>query len=306
MPSAPSDEPATSPIGLRFTKMSGAGNDFVVLVEPPENLDFVELSRLLCRRGTSIGADGLFTLQRIPSGARMIHYNADGGVAELCLNGTRCAAAMALRLGWTAERHSGRVVIETGAGPVCAEASPEGIRMQVPPPGPVEAVVLEVDQVDLMGSGLPTDPDRPDRLLASTCNTGVPHLVVRVDAEVLATLDLDRFGPPLRAHPDLGPAGANVNFLAASDDLAVLRTFERGVEGETLACGTGAVACAAVLLHGRDGQRVLQTRGGSRLAVQARNDGEGERSWTLEGDARFVFEGTIESGALVDLTAGRL
>lgn len=289
-------------VGVRFTKMSGAGNDFVVLVEPPEGPDLADLSRRLCRRGISIGADGLFVLHRRPGGARMTHYNADGGLAELCLNGTRCAAAMALRLGWDGKDRPGHVVIETGAGPVRAAACGEGIQMHVPAPSPVHDIELDLERqlpgVDVTAVGLPTPPDDPTGVVAAACNSGVPHLVVLVDPDVLPTLDLERLGPPLRAHPDLGPAGANVNFLASTGNLRVLRTFERGVEGETLACGTGAVASAAVLLRGAAGEHVFQTRGGFDQVVEARAEPTGEYAWTLTGEARFVAEGTIEEGAL--------
>lgn len=305
---APAD-PLVAAVGLGFTKMSGAGNDFVVLVDPPTPIDLAELSRRLCRRGTSVGADGLFVLHRISGGARMTHHNADGGVAELCLNGTRCAAAMALRLGWADERAPGRVLIETGAGPVHAEACAQGIRMQVPTPGPVQDVVLELGApergvTDLAALGLPTPPDEPNDLVAATCNTGVPHLVVRVEPEVLPALDLERLGPPLRAHRDLGSAGANVNFLAKAGEPRALRTFERGVEGETLACGTGAVACAAALLREHTGSLAFRTRGGFDLTVTARSEESGERSWWLTGEARFVYDGTLDEGALVETLAG--
>ena len=287
--------------GLRFTKMSGAGNDFVVLVDPPSGLELDELSRLLCRRGTSVGADGLFTLHRIPGGARMTHHNADGGVAELCLNGTRCAAAMALRLGW-GEHDTDRVLIETGAGPVRAGRGGEGIRMQVPVPGPVRDLALDLGDraggLDLAHIGLPTQPGEPTQVRASFCDTGVPHLVVEVAPEVLPSLDLDRLGPPLRGHSALGPAGANVDFVATTGEPVALRTFERGVEGETLACGTGAVACAAVRLRGADGACTFRTRGGFDLLVEARSSATGT-DWTLTGEARFVFEGILGDGALV-------
>ena len=284
-------------IGLRFTKMSGAGNDFVVLVEPPTELDFAELARRVCRRGTSVGADGLFLLHRISAGARMTHYNADGGVAELCLNGTRCAADLAMHLGWSPHPGEGRVTIETGAGPVRAERWEDGVRMEVPVPGPVRNVALRLEKET---GDLPVSSAAPECVLAATCNTGVPHLVVQVASSRLVGLDLDRLGPPLRAHPDLGSAGANVNFVAAgaAPEPRVLRTFERGVEGETLACGTGAVACAAVLLEGRDGTQTFRTQGGFQLTVDARTV-DGERTWTLAGEARSVFEGTIHEGALV-------
>lgn len=277
---------------LEFYKLSGAGNDFIALTARPEQ-DPAELALLLCRRGLSVGADGLFILERIEDPAspeanpiRMHHWNADGGTADLCLNGTRCAARLAFELGW----HHGADTVEiwTGAGVVTAERTADAVRTHVPVPS-----VPQNHSFDL-GTGR--------TVRAFLCNSGVPHAVRLLSPEEWAKLDVDREGAALRSHSDLGAAGANVNFVLNTDSPlnnleerpTPIRTYERGVEGETLACGTGAVACAAVLRAlGRGNEHRFKTRGGGILTVR-----ESHGSWSLEGDARIVLCGTIRDGAL--------
>lgn len=264
-----------------FYKLSGGGNDFLALVEP-EVEPSPESIRAWCARGVSLGADGLFTLSRRGSGARMIHYNADGGRAELCVNGTRCAARLAFHLGWSAES----IAVETDSGVIEASAAGrDSVSLELTPPeAEPQAMTLIVDERPVDGWRL---------------RVGGPHFVVAW-TESLARAPLESLGPPLRAHEDLGPAGANVHFVDfAGPHRFGIRSWERGVEAETLACGSGVLATAAVgLAAGRlELPVVALTRGGFELEVDGdTSDGRLTR-WTLTGDARLIAQGSLHTGA---------
>lgn len=271
--------------GVPFLRVSGAGNDFLALAEPAAD-PAAERIRAWCRRGVSLGADGLFVLRRRPAegtGGRaavdMAYFNADGGAADLCLNGTRCAAQVAFHLGWAA----GEVEVATGAGPVVARrVDATAVAVELPRPEEGEEVELAVGGRTVRG-----------RFLV----VGVPHLVVEWPAG-LAAAPLAELGPPLRRHPRF-PHGANVSFvhLPAADRLEV-RTWERGVEAETLACGTGVLAAVAVgVAQGRLTLPVtVLTAGGFEMTVAASPDSADADSadrWALAGDARVLAEGRL-------------
>lgn len=269
-----------------YSRLSGGGNDFLALVEPGEPPGPEEV-RALCRRGLSLGADGFFTLRRVGdgSGARMDYFNADGEGAALCLNGTRCAARLAFELGW--DDGGGRVEILTGAGAVGARVTADGaIEVEVEPPSGVPALIEVVaDRRTWSGWQIPI---------------GVPHFVLPWFG-TLAQAPVEELGPALRHAPELGPEGANVDFVRfPRRDLIELRTYERGVEAETLACGTGALAAAAIGLATGESELPLEvlTRGGYRLKVAGEVEDRRPRAWTLAGDARLVARGEIEAGAL--------
>lgn len=259
--------------------MSGAGNDFIALPEPAEPPTADEV-RALCRRSISVGADGVFAINRTEDGVRMIHWNADGGRAELCLNGSRCAAQLAFHLGWAQEAFE----LETDAGRLQAFAVDEA-RTQITLPPIVskpEARTLRVEDTDYS---------------THFVEVGVPHLVLDsrdLGHPEVATVPVASLSPPLRSHPQLAH-GANVNFVETLDPGRInLRTFERGVEAETLACGTGAIASVAVgIQEGRLQAPVrVRTTGGIELEV----DGDESRSKIL-GDARLISRGEILPGA---------
>lgn len=263
-----------------FYKLSGAGNDFLALVEP-DRPPTAEEVRAWCRRGLSAGADGLFVLERSRPGAvRMTYRNADGGEAALCINGARCAARLAFELGWAPE--DGAVTVETGAGPLPARRTgPTEIALEVPvPDAPPKALELALEERIVRG------------LLVTV---GVPHLVVEWP-EDLAEAPVAALGPGLRSHGELGPAGANVDFVRYGGRNRVdVRSFERGVEAETLACGTGVLAAVAAGLA-RDRlalpARAL-TRGGFVLEVDGLAKGPDVHRWSLAGDARLVLRGHL-------------
>ena len=261
-----------------FYKVSGSGNDFLALAEPfgtppPETI------RAWCRRGVSVGADGLFVLRRAGGGATMDYFNADGLPADLCLNGTRCAAQLAFHLGWA----EGTVAVKTGAGGFSARRIDE-TQVAVDLPAPTEPPQeLTVDAGGASWAGY--------RL-----TVGVPHFVL-LWPEGLEHAPVRELGAEIRRHPAFGPPGTNVNFVRfPGPDRMEIRTFERGVEDETLSCGTGVLASAFVGLSTGNVRLPLRvaTQGGFELAV------EGDLSqgrWSLAGDARLVAEGEMLPGA---------
>lgn len=274
----------------RFYKLSGAGNDFVALAEP-ENDPAPEEIVGWCRRGLSLGADGVFVLRRTPSSGStprvaMTHYNADGGLAELCFNGARCAARLAFHLGW-AERE---VEVATEAGVFRAEPSQRPGSVTIEAPVPQKAPKRM--QLTVAGEA---DPIEAFHLVV-----GVPHLVVPTSGP-LAELDIAKLGPPLRRHPDLGPPGANVNFVSFPEThVLAVRTWERGVEGETLACGSGIIASARVglMLGAVSLPLEIQSAGGRPLRLDGTLEEGVPVAWRLEGDARVVAEGTVTPEAI--------
>jgi diaminopimelate epimerase len=258
-----------------FYKVSGGGNDFVALAEPG-TAPSPETIRAWCRRGVSLGADGVFVLRKGQAGIGMDYYNSDGHPADLCLNGTRCAAQLAFHLGWAGDS----VTIETGSGRVAARKLDEArVTLELPVPEAPREEALEVDGIHHAGYRL---------------RVGVPHFVL-VWPESLDRAPVESLGRALRYHPTLGKAGANVNFVRFPDRHRMeIRTYERGVEAETLACGSGIVGSTAVGVHlGRLELPVqVSVQGGFELEV-----GREESSWTLAGDARVIARGTLLEGA---------
>lgn len=271
---------------LQYYKLSGCGNDFLALVEPEHDPAQREIAAW-CRRGVSLGADGFFILRRGDGAVVMDYFNADGRPADLCLNGTRCAARLAFELGW-AERE---LVVATGAGPIRARPSGRGhgeIEIEIPtPPSPHEIEAAAAGET-WRGWFVPV---------------GVPHFVI-VWSESLARAPLEHAGPELRRHNAFGAAGTNVNFVRfPTAGRLEIRTYERGVEAETLACGTGVLAAAAAgLASGRSAlPLVALTRGGFELQLRAVDD----RRWALTGDARILAAGALRAEAAVGPDAAR-
>jgi len=264
---------------VEFTKMSGAGNDFIVLDNRFFAFSDDELSRLairLCHRREGIGADGLMALAfptEVRADARLVYYNADGSRATLCGNGARCMARFARWAGVEAEP----LTLQTDAGPLTAFVPPQEsdpVRISMPVP----AHFRNTDEV-LRGTDYVW--------------TGTEHLVRFVDR--LEEAPVATLGPVLRGHPGFGDRGVNVNFVEVTEDGLKVRTWEKGVEGETLACATGAVAAVAVAAAqyriSRDKPVPVQAPGG--MLVVTLPQSEGEPTW-LEGPTRTVFRGTFE------------
>lgn len=266
---------------IQFWKMNGAGNDFVV-VDNRENQ--LSLSReeiaLLCQRQRGIGADGLLAVEPAENGAdyRMRYYNADGGEAEMCGNGARCFARFVNRLN---HNQLEQVSFETLAGVIHAKFLGDHVRIDL---GRPQDQKLNT-QLDIDGQNL----------TVHFVNTGVPHAVVIVDD--LENTDIRGLGSTLRHHDHFAPSGTNVNFMQVlADDHIAIRTYERGVEDETLACGTGMVACALIHHQLNDAALPIKTtvRGGDTLLVDLESNPAGDyENAKLTGPAEFTFEGTF-------------
>jgi diaminopimelate epimerase len=266
--------------GQPFYKMTGSGNDFVVFDSTggvAAHLEKVETIRSLSARGTGVGADGVVFLEKSGEGdVRMRYYNSDGSEAALCGNASLCSTRLSVELGLA---QGGGFLLHTAAGSLRAR-----IRDNLPEVDlePVREVRLDARELGI----------QPGERRLGYARVGVPHVVVEVpDVE---PVDVAGRGPELRHHRSLAD-GANVNFVARRPDGEfTYRTFERGVEAETLACGTGAVA-TAILLSGWEesgGETTLWTRSGLPLTVSLKRDRD---SWlpSLRGEGRIVFEGRI-------------
>jgi diaminopimelate epimerase len=268
------------PTGRRFYKMSGSGNDFVFVdarTEAPGSL--MEPGRIsaLCARGTGVGADGVVFLERSSvADVKLIYINADGSIADLCGNATLCTTRLAVELRAAAPE---ALTIETGSGIVRARIRPDG------------APEIDLQPVSDVRSQHPDIPMVSGESHLGFALVGVPHVSIVVDD--VSTADVVGRGRPIRHHASL-PAGANVNFVSRSGAGWRIRTFERGVEGETLACGTGAVASAILLSSWglADRSVALETRSGRTLTVTLdRNGGSWQPS--LSGAATVVFTGSL-------------
>jgi len=253
-------------------KVEGAGNDFLLGVGSwARRLDGEpELVRQICDRRRGIGADGCLALEaESNSRVRLGYRNADGGEAAFCANGTRCAARAAVEVLGCDQN----LVVETGWADIPAEVYDARVSLELPPPG-----------------SAPKNPEIDGSTVArGLCqlDVGVPHLVAATHG--LADLDLDAIAPPFRNHEVLGPEGANVNFYEiASDGSVMVRSWERGVEGETLSCGSGLVAVAVVVMANNEVGRVeLVPLSGDRLVVEALGDPP-VCATRFTGPARFV------------------
>ena len=278
---------------VEFTKMSGAGNDFIVIDNRFFFFDEEELSRLaktLCPRRTGIGADGLLAFNEPDDPShhyRMKYMNADGSLGTMCGNGARCLARFAVLVGMPA----GELVFESDAGIYKAlinENEDEPVRLYVQPPA------LYVEEVQVIA------PEANGHQVAGIW-TGTEHVVLFVDDVERAPVDT--VGPAIRGDAALAPTGANVNFVQVMDDGHTgearlrVRTYEKGVEAETLACGTGAMASVVIafkkgLIQKPKGAVFMP---GGQLEVGFDVSGEGLiENLYLEGPAQTIYRGTFE------------
>lgn len=295
------------PTDVKFTKMSAGGNDFVVIDNvsmsgsEPAEVD-AEFVRQVCARALSVGADGVIVIEPAEQGSRshvrMIYYNSDGGRAALCGNGVRCVARLAaLRRLAPADG----MLIDTDAGTLEAAVVGDHPWFRFPLGSPdirPMALVLEgtLDEVS-------------KTIEATRVMVGVPHLVVEVrNAHGMSAAELLRLAPRLRRHPDLGPEGANVDFITVRDRGHLdIRCYERGVEAETLSSGSGCIAAALAARHlGRvDSPVACLTRVGITATVtieEAVADAAAGTSAILSGDARIIYNGALNAEALSGFT----
>jgi diaminopimelate epimerase len=271
--------------GTLFYKMTGSGNDFVMLdgrATKPERWSPRRV-RALCDRRTGIGADGLVILTPAGSGTvRMSYWNSDGSHGAMCGNAALCSGRLSVELEMVP---SGEFSLLTDAGivRVISRAHHDEAEISLP-------------DVDVPRAVPEIEAAAGERWL-SLGTVGVPHLIVRVDD--IEQADVLGRGGRLRSDPRIGPTGANVNFIARNGDAEspwLIRTFERGVEGETLACGTGTVAAALALSSRSEASLPLRfrSRGGPELTVRASLTESRASSIWLAGQGRLLFRGVWE------------
>ncbi len=273
---------------IRFTKMTGSGNDFIIIDNRELKLAKErgrELARLACRRKLSVGADGLILIENDPEADfAWQFFNADGSEAEMCGNGARCAARFALLKGITDKE---RLCFRTLAGLIEAQVSGQLAKIRMPRPHSMEIdVPVEFDD------GL---------LHLGFINTGVPHAVFFADSRAqLEELDVFGQGRRIRFHQRFQPAGSNADFVFVSNPYRIsIRTYERGVEAETLACGTGSIAAALVAAAKNFTASPVDvlTRSGETLVIYFEKISQGDRiefyNVYLEGDAKVVYDAEL-------------
>ena len=265
---------------IPFYKMSGSGNDFIIIDNRDRVIDEDRLHRLIvgsCRRRVSVGADGLILIESSDTvDFTWRFFNSDGSIAEMCGNGARCAARFAFLHGICGRQLS----FDTLAGTIQADVVGEGVKIRMTDP----VNLLPLREIIVAGSSHSV----------GSVDTGVPHVVTVVDD--IEAVDVVKTGRLIRHHPDFSPAGTNANFVAFGKNQELfIRTYERGVEDETLACGTGNVAAALILhAHGKvDSPVILTTRGGGRLTVHFTQTVSGYEEVYLEGDARVIYNGEL-------------
>jgi diaminopimelate epimerase len=266
---------------LAFTKMNGAGNDFVLIDNREQKIKLTPTQVVrICDRHRGVGADGVMVL--IPCVSRKADwawefYNSDGSTGEMCGNGARCFARFIQKQTGA----KGEFTFETEAGIISARFQGTRVTVNLTPP-----TNLRLNEELPLSTG---------REVLHAVNTGVPHAVLFVpDADRAMVQQL---GPEVRRHPHFAPRGTNVNFVQVLEPNRIrVRTFERGVEGETLACGTGVTASAliAARVHRFGSPVKVQVQGGDQLEVSFREQNGDFADVRLTGPAEFVFEGTIE------------
>jgi len=270
---------------IEFSKLQASGNDFILLDarKKLKGLKYRELAKKYCQRKLGVGADGLLVIE--PSRKAMFKmriFNADGSEAEMCGNGARCVAL------WASSLHKKKKIkFDTVAGVIEAGVSKNNVKIKLTDP-----FDLKMDfPLTVLGR----------KIRVNYINSGVPHAIVFVEG--LDKIDIEKIGRALRFHKKFQPAGTNVNFVEVlAKDSIVLRTYERGVEAETLACGTGSVACAIISLVKQQGlpvkkktsykARVL-TRSGETLKVYFDIANNTISNVWLEGKAYLVYKGEL-------------
>jgi len=268
-----------------FYKMSGSGNDFIIIDNRDQMIkakglpDFV---KKICRRRISVGADGLILLEKSDKvDFKWRFFNSDGSQAEMCGNGARCAARFAFL-----HRIAGKnMSFETAAGIISAQIQGDLVKIKLTDPTDYRA-----DYQIKLANGLQN---------ISSINTGVPHVVIF--CENLEKIEVNKLGKEIRYHKIFQPEGTNINFICRlSDKTFAMRTYERGVEGETLACGTGAVACAIDMAKKFSLKAPIQiiTQSTSELIIYFNERKGSFKEIYLKGDARVIYKAKLGDDAL--------
>ena len=264
---------------IEFSKLSGSGNDFIIIDNMDLRInsdDFRRYVPVICKRRICVGADGVILVE--PSSKadfKWRFFNSDGSEAEMCGNGGRCVARFVYEKGIVRKR---LISFETLAGIIKAEVRGRSVKIQLTPPyGMILDESLDLDTTEIEFSFV---------------NTGVPHVVIFVDE--LEKIDVHGLGRGIRFHKRFSPEGTNVNFVCIKDGKIYYRTYERGVEDETLACGTGAVACAVVAAE-KGLIRLpadVVTRSGEVLRIYREKE-----NIFLEGLTKWIYDGVLKDEA---------
>lgn len=265
---------------IDFFKMSGSGNDFILIDNRHISLPIKNIASFVqrvCAPKIAVGADGLILIEKSERvDFRWRFFNADGSEVDMCGNGGRCAARFAYLKGIAPEKMS----FETGAGVIDAEVTGDTVKLRLTDPHS-----LKIDEtIDMEGKPM----------IVNSINTGVPHMVHFTDN--LDTFDVFGAGRKIRYHEHYRPAGTNANFVAVTDRHALrIRTYERGVEDETLACGTGSVAAALISAwKGMVESPVAVTvKSKEILTIHFEGTDTGFNRVYLEGKADVVYEGRL-------------
>ena len=266
---------------IEFLKASGSGNDFIIIDNRNKIIYEQNLKNLVanvCRRKMSVGADGLILVENSDlADFKWRFFNSDGNTAEMCGNGARCVARFA---------HLNRIAgpemsFETDAGIVSAQVTNYLVKVKMPDP-----VSFKVDySINLKNSSL----------IINSVNTGVPHVVINTDS--IDDIDVVNLGREIRFHEMFSPGGTNVNFICQQKNgVVAIRTYERGVEDETLACGTGSVAGAIVTAKKSEKIKspvTMKTKSGMHLYVYYKEKSDSFYDVYLEGDARIIYTGEL-------------
>jgi diaminopimelate epimerase len=266
---------------INFAKLTAAGNDFILIdnrknIVTHKNCQF--LAKKLCDRKYSIGGDGLILLEKsVRKDFKMKYFNSDGSHASMCGNGARSIAKFAYDLGVA----NSKMDFETDAGIISAEVLPNNrVQLNLYKPKDLKLdIKIKIDEI---------------KISANFINTGVPHTVVFVDD--IEKVDVLKYGGEIRYHKIFAPNGTNVNFVqVVKNNTILVRTYERGVEAETLACGTGIIASGiiSVLKNFTKSPVNVIARGGDKLSVSFKNSNNKINNVVLEGPAVVAFEGIV-------------
>jgi diaminopimelate epimerase len=265
--------------------MSGCGNDFIIIDNRKEVVDAQDLPIFVskvCERKMSVGADGLILVEKSDKyDFCWRFFNSDGSIPEMCGNGARCAA----RFAYVNSIAKSDMKFETLAGIVSASIKDQRVKVEMPD----TVVQLEAGYEIQLKTG---------KIVAWSLNTGVPHVVIQVDN--VNNVDVFRLGREIRNHKEFAPDGTNVNFISRlQDHTNMMRTYERGVENETLACGTGAIASALVIAYTGDlnSPVTIQTRSKNNLCIYFRKQDNRFSDIYLEGDARIIYRAELTQEA---------
>jgi diaminopimelate epimerase len=262
--------------GLKFLKVSGTGNDFIIVLNLKDeyNYNWSNLACILCRRRFSVGADGLVVLEKSKKAdARMKIFNPDGSEAEMCGNAARCAAGVLVRERITS---SNNVNLETLSGIITAEVKGNNVKIKMTQPHSFrDEVHIRINSIDYKGGFI---------------NTGVPHAVFFV--KDVKKIDLLNVAPKIRHDKQFQPEGTNVNFVQVLSNGSIsVRTYERGVENETYACGTGAVA-SSIIGHLKgllQEKRIKVLTKGGELSVELEEINGEIKNVYLESPVKIVY-----------------